>query len=574
MLKKLSISNFAIIEELSLELDNGFIVITGETGAGKSIIFDAIELLLGGRANHDMIRFGTKSARIEGVFSVGAHQRARIEAVLEEYGCPIDDELHIRRVLAEKGRSKVFINGSMSSLRALQEIAQGFVDVISQHASHQLMQPEEHLSLVDMFAKTQEESQKLSGDIASWRTLQRSLQKLENQESKRQKRLEQIAQQLDEIDCAGVSLGEDTRIETELERLLNIEVLREKTTSVSYMLRDAEGSVLDQLSTAIEQLRRVAYLEEDLENCLESLEKCSIEMSECARDVRQVSENASSSPEDIEMLQERLELMNRLKRQHGGTVEGVLAAVEQLAKESEELSNQSAQIQPLRVECHEHAQKLINRAKKLSTKRKKESLRLAQQVESELKLLGMPHCRFKIAYSRNDEEMESVDESMLTADGFDAVTFLISPNPGEGFKDLARIASGGELSRLLLAIKSAIIENDPVETYIFDEVDTGISGATAQIVGQKMQSVGSKRQALCITHLAQVAACAHQHLFVSKSVDGDRTSSQLRFLTTQERIEEIARMLGGVDITDRTRAHAQELLEENSTITPVLSIVS
>lgn len=574
MLKKLSISNFAIIEELNLDLSNGFIVITGETGAGKSIIFDAIELLLGGRANHDMIRFGTISSRVEGVFSIGAHQRERVENILEEYGCPIDEELHIRRILSEKGRSKVFLNGAMSSLRALQEIAQGFVDVISQHASHQLMQAEEHLSLVDMFAKTQEDARVLAVDIASWRAQERALSKLKNQESKRRTRLDKIAEQIDEIECAGVSPGEDTRIETELERLLNIEVLREKTTSVSYMLRDGEGSVVDQLSTVIEQIRRVAYLDENLEPCLESLEKSHIEMSECARDIRQVSESASSSPEDIEILQERIELMHRLKRQHGGTLEGVMDAVELLGKESEELSKQSAQIQPLQEECSTQAQSLLRRAKKLSGKRKRASDQLSQQVEGELKLLGMPHCRFMIAYARNEEQLEEADASMLTADGLDAVTFLISPNPGEGFKDLARIASGGELSRLLLAIKSAIIENDPVETYIFDEVDTGISGATAQIVGQKMQGVGVRRQALCITHLAQVAACAHQHLFVSKSVEGDRTSSQLRFLSTQERIEEVARMLGGVDITDRTRAHAQELLQENNSIQPILSIVS
>ena len=199
MLKKLSITNFAIIEELHLDLDNGFIVITGETGAGKSIIFDAIELLMGGRANLDMVRYGTGSARVEGVFAVSAHHRNRVESILEEYGCPIDDELHIRRVLSDKGRSKVFINGSMSSLRALQELSHGFVDVISQHASHRLMQSDEHLVMVDMFARTQEESQRLSADVACWRKNQRDLQKIESQEIKRQIRLRQISQQLDEM---------------------------------------------------------------------------------------------------------------------------------------------------------------------------------------------------------------------------------------------------------------------------------------------------------------------------------------------------------------------------------------
>ena len=574
MLKSLSISNFAIIEELELDLSKGFIVITGETGAGKSIIFDAIELLLGGRANTEMIRFGHISAKVEGIFRIGAAQRERIEKVLEENGCPIDEELHIRRILSEKGRSRIFINGAMSSLKALQDIAQGFVDVISQHASHQLMMPEEHLPLVDMFSKTQEEAKNLSLDIAEWRSEERLLHKLQEQETQRQRRLKQISQQLDEIDSAGVSLGEDTRIENELERLLNIEILCEKTTAVSYMLRDADGSVLDQLSTVIEQLRRVAYLEEELETCLESLERCSIEMSECARDVRRISETASSSPEDIEILQDRLELMNRLKKQHGGTIDGILESVVVLGQESESLSSQSAQIVPLKKSCQEKAQLLVQRARELSQKRQEKSETLSKQVEEELKLLGMPHCRFQIEFSHCIDALASLEPSSLTSDGFDAVRFLISPNPGEGFKELAKIASGGELSRLLLAIKSAIIENDPVETYVFDEVDTGISGATAQIVGQKLQKVGARRQALCITHLAQVAACAHQHLYVSKCVQEDRTSSQLRYLTTEERIEEIARMLGGVDITERTIAHAQELLQENSGLNPVLSIVS
>jgi DNA repair protein RecN (Recombination protein N) len=255
-------------------------------------------------------------------------------------------------------------------------------------------------------------------------------------------------------------------------------------------------------------------------------------------------------------------------------MEGVLKAVGQLGNESEMLSGQSAQITPLRLICAQRAEELSARAKILSKKRQIEGGLLACRVEEELKLLGMPHCRFRIQFSHTLEELSDLDECDLTADGFDAVTFLISPNPGEGFKDLARIASGGELSRFLLAIKSAIIENDPVETYIFDEVDTGISGGTAQIVGQKLQRVGIGRQALCITHLAQVAACAHQHLFVSKCVSGDRTSSQLRFLSMHERVEEIARMLGGIEITERTRAHAQELLQENGTNHPVLAVVS
>ena len=573
MLRKLSISNFAIIDELQLELGKGFLVITGETGAGKSIIFDAIELLLGGRANTDMIRFGQQKARIEGTFDIGEGQKKRIENILDEHGCPYDDELHIRRIISNKGRSRIFINGSMSSLRALQELAEGFVDVISQHASHQLMQTEHHLPMVDMFAKTTEEAHALSNEITIWRESERRLQKLEEQESQRQKRLGKIEKQLDEISFAGVSIGEDTKLEAELNRLLNIETLREKTKAVSYMLRDAEGSVLDQLSTAIEQLRRVAYLEEDLEQCLESLERSCIEISENTRDIRGVSESALSSPEDIELLQDRLDLMNRLKRQHGGSIEGILGAVNQLEEEATQLSNQSAQIEPLRHQCREVSQKLVEQSQVLSKNRQKQAAKLAKCVENELKLLGMPHCRFQINFCHDLASMYTLGCEFLTKDGFDTVDFRISPNPGEGFKSLARIASGGELSRLLLAIKSAIIENDPVETYVFDEVDTGISGGTAQIVGQKLQYVGAQRQALCITHLAQVASCAHQHLYVSKRVSGDRTSSQIRILSHRERIEEIARMLGGVEITDRTRAHAQELLQENASI-PTLSVVS
>ncbi|MEC7986640.1 MAG: DNA repair protein RecN [Myxococcota bacterium] len=564
MLRKLSINNFAIIENLSLELERGFIVLTGETGAGKSIIFDAIGLLFGERANNDLIRHGQQSARIEGCFSLEGEQADRIEEILEEHGCPFDDELHIKRVINQKGRSRVFINGSLTSLKALQEIAKGFLDIIGQHASHALLDTQNHLPLLDMFAQQMQEAKRVEQDYHHWKQQRNLLQRLEEQEQSRRDRLAAIEEQLDRIDMAQVSLGEDERLTKELDRLLNAETLREKTTMVSYILQSAEGAVTDQLATALEELRRVAYLDDSLQKTADDLDKLSIDLGEHARDIQRFAETVSVSPEEIEILQDRLDLIQHLKHQFGGSIESVLHSAAEIQKEADALSAESAQIIPLRNAVDALHEALQIRAQTLSAARQAASIRMSQLVETELKQLGMPHCRFQIRFH---------EDTIFSSDGLDRVEFFIAPNPGEGFKELARVASGGELSRLLLALKVAIIERDPVETYIFDEVDTGIGGAIAQIVGKKLRKIGEQRQALCITHLAQVACCATHHLHVSKTVVDGRTSSEIRFLSPHERVYEVARMLGGTEITQRSLAHAQELLSENnSNLVPLFAV--
>ena len=671
MLEKLRIQNYAIIEQLEIELPNGFIVITGETGAGKSIIFDAIQLLQGGRANSDMIRSGKHSAVIEGTYVLSPSEYARMYPLLLELGCcdfdhvdhsrqtgknsdiyhkidaaictflngmegyqeisqevlqdnlqmnntqniklenmasfveelgilfeqiPREERtLDIRRTISRSGSGRISINGTRISVKNLQSIMDGVVDIIGQHASHDLLQASNHIGILDAFAGTTKEANFVSKKVTYLHKLRQELQKLQDEKDYRNIRMKSLQKQFDEIEMAQVSEGEDERLEQQLDRLSNAEMIKERTMNSVYLLQDGEGSSVDHLNIAIDQLRRIAYLDPILEQSLETLERCNIEISEVSRDIRRFSEEVIVSPDEIAFLQERLELIRVLKTRHGSRLEDILQAQISIQHELDTLTGQEDRIKEVEKEISKLEKELMNICVDLSHKRQNAGKRLGEIVEQEIQTLGMPNCRFDVAYrfvgwDKNSQSetvvsaVESACTSSLTNRGLDNIEFLIAPNIGEEFKSLARIASGGELSRLLLALKGALISTDPVETYIFDEVDTGIGGGVAESVGRKLQKLGTDRQVLCITHLPQVASCGHYHLYVSKKLVSDdsdaessknyRTVSSLHFMSVSERIQEIARMLGGAEVTDRTIAHAQELLQQNQGILRLVQNIS
>jgi DNA repair protein RecN (Recombination protein N) len=682
MLEKLRIQNYAIIEQLDLELPNGFIVLTGETGAGKSIIFDAIQLLQGSRANSDMIRTGKRSASVEGKYVLSPFEFARIYPTLVELGCcdfdsfdvqsntkksmysQVEDTiakyfesistdgdtntvvskeistqnkfqaqkeqelssarilelksnliqtltgifekfpreervLEVRRSISRSGSSRILVNGTRTNVKNLQKIMVGIVDIIGQHASHDLLQSSNHIDMLDAFAGTKKQAQLVAKKVLYLHKLQNEIRKLYEEEEYRSTRRTSLQKQFDEIEMAGVSEGEDERLELQLDRLSNAEMIRERSMTSVYLLQDGEGSSVDQLNIAIDQLRRIAYLDPNLEQCLETLERCNIEISEMTRDIRRFAEEVIVSPDEISFLQERLELIRTLKSRHGGRVEDIIKAKDIIQQELDVLYGQENRIHEAECEAKELEQNLMKICIELSKKRQNAGQKLSKIVECEIQTLGMPNCRFEVSYkffgwneiNKSESLVSTVEEastSSLTMRGLDHVEFLIAPNLGEEFKALARIASGGELSRLLLALKGALISTDPVETYIFDEVDTGIGGGVAESVGRKLRNLGEKRQVLCITHLPQVACCGHSHLHVSKKIISEdvsdfknelnekiqdqnqtqkrssfRTVSVIQFMSVEERIQEIARMLGGVELTDRTLDHAQELLQQN-----------
>jgi DNA repair protein RecN (Recombination protein N) len=571
MISELKIRNYAIIDEIHLDWRKGFIVITGETGAGKSILFNAIELCMGGRANVEMIRQGQDKACLELSIDLSDRQQQWIYPILEENDCDLDDILHIKRVLCSSGRNRVYINGSRVRLEVLRTISGGLIDIVGQHANQILLCVDSHISILDGFAGLQKKSSQVANQFHVLQKLQKEAQKLIEQEDVRRSKMNVIQKQLDDIEFADLTIGEDEKLNTSIAMHLNAEAIRQSCLEASYRLGDAEGSALESLSSSIGVLRRISHLNPDLTFVVEALDKMRIEVSELSRDIGQFSEGVNTDAEAIEIMEERLELIERLKRDNGGSIDKVLNSRHSLQTELDQLSNKENRLLELQSSVVTLETKLMEESKLLSFARQESAKSLARIVESELFQLGMPNCRFTVRFRYFSKNQQVNDINHTTPDalrsvGLDRVEFLISPNPGEGFKPLIKVASGGELSRLLLALKSALIKTDPVETYIFDEVDSGIGGGIAETVGQKLQNIGQVRQVFCITHLAQVACCAHYHLKVVKKVEGERTTSLLKYLSFDERVEEVARMLGGSEITTRTLAHATEMLRSSQPI--------
>ena len=568
MISRLTAHHFAIIDSLDLQFPNGFIAITGETGAGKSVLFDAISLCLGGRASTDLIRHGEEKATLELVIELRPEQKDRILPIVEEADIDLENCLRIKRIIARSGRHRIYLNGQRVSLSVLTSISKGLVDIIGQHASHALLSTDSHIEILDNFAGISKDTHTLSLKVDALRGLQKELGELNAQEEIRQLKMSRVQTQLDDIDMAQIEVGEDDRLSKEIDRLLNAETLREHTQEVSDRLFGGEGSVVDQLTVALQTLQRIAHLDDQFEDMLDLLAKSKIELDEMARDVSRIADGVTISAEELEIMQERLHLIERLKRTHGGDVESVLRAQDQLQGEMDHLLGQQTRIAAAQSEIEELSLVCMEESRRLSHIRQQSATTMAELVESELSQLGMPHCRFRVNFSfRNAEGIADSAEKAsiegIARTGLDSIEYVISPNPGEGFQGLARIASGGELSRILLSLKVALIQSDPVGSYIFDEVDTGIGGGVAETVGQKLQQVGDGRQVLCISHLPQVISCAHHHLHVRKEVADNRTSSVTRYLSFTERSDEVARMLGGVEITNRTREHAMEMLRLN-----------
>lgn len=569
MISAITIRNFAIIEHSRVVFSGGYSAITGETGAGKSILLKALGLALGARANTDVVRRGTREAIIEAEFALSDAQLALLRPRLEELGLADGDRFVVRRIVAASGRNRIFVNDCATRLSVLGELTAGLVDLIGQHASHHLLDKTRHVGMLDTFAGTTAAAREVSAQVTRLRALQREAARLRDSAAARRARAQQLQRQLSDIDAAHLSPGEDERLNRDLEKLQNAEQLQETTRTAFYMLRESNESVLDLLSQAINSIQRVSYMDPDLEKMIETLVTSQIEIQEVSRDLGRYSDGVYVSPQDLEEMEERRALIEQLKMRHGGdegSIENVLKAVEVLREELDSLAWDDQRVLEAAQEAAALEEEVMAAARALSARRQHAAVSLAKLVEAELAQLGMPNSRFKVSLLWRDEEgkvdsVEDASSSSLTADGLDDVEFLLSPNPGEGFKALARTASGGELSRTMLALKGALIATDPVGSYIFDEVDTGIGGGVAETVGRKLQTVGESRQVICITHLPQVSSFCHQHLKVTKRVVGaDRTVSEVRSLTRQQRIEEVARMLGGSEMTQKTLEHAEEMI--------------
>ncbi len=565
MLSHLIIRNFAIIDELEIPFHPGFTALTGETGAGKSIIVDALNLLLGGRASTEVIRTDEDEAIVEGVFEPEGAAGRRVEELLDTRGIDFDGQLIVRRIVARNGRNKVFINGSLTTVSNLAEATHNLVDISGQHEHYSLVRTDEHIELLDAFAAFDDELAEMSEAYTRVRRIQRELDQLRKDDRDRLNRIDFLRYQLQEIDDAELEPGEEERLRDEVERLKYAEKIRDAVYTASGHLHDHEASAVERIGEALGAMRQVAAHDEALELFATRLEKANALISDLARDIQDYAAGVESNPARLDDLIARQETIKKLRVKHGRSIDEILEQAEQMRTELHRLENAEEHGEQLQQQLSEARRDAWKIAHRISKKRRDAAATLQQRVEAELAQLNMEGARFSVAFAPEQLPDDSAPQPQqgptLHRRGFDEVEFLISPNVGEKLHPLADIASGGELSRIMLAIKSILVDSDAVSTYVFDEIDAGIGGTTADTVGAKIEATASSHQVLCITHLASIASRSDHHYLVEKTETNGRTRSTIRPLEDDERVDAIAQMLGGERATAKTREAARELLQ-------------
>jgi len=565
MLKELNIKNFAIIDQLRVEFGPGMNVFTGETGAGKSIVVDALNLVLGERASADLIRTGCDEAVVEAAFELDGKGSAAVASLLAEQGIEIGkgEDLIVRRTLSSAGKNKVYLNGGLSTLATLAAAGSLLADIHGQHEHQSLLSLERQLDLLDSFGGLDSLRDEVAADVRKLRELQENLARLEEGERDRAQREDLLKFQKDEIAAAALKPGEDEELASLQKVMANSEKLAAISAMVDEMLYSSDDSVLANLKKAAGGIKEISAIDNRLNGALELLDSGRAHIEEAAREIASYRDLVEFDPGELERIGDRMDLLQKLKKKYGGSIEAVIEAGAKAAAELERMEKSSDEIAGIKSQLESVRFEMTDKVHKLTKKRTAAAAELRKKVETELGHLGMK----KTVFSVNIEQEpggDTLDGLKVGLRGADRVEFLISPNPGEEPKPLAKIASGGELSRIMLALKTILIEGDSIPTLVFDEVDAGIGGAVAEEVGSKLKKISKKRQVLCITHLPQIASLATSHYGVAKSVQKDRTTTEVRLLEGQERVDEVARMLGGKTITDATLKHAGEMIERGA----------
>jgi DNA repair protein RecN (Recombination protein N) len=554
MIKLLRVRNLATIEELEVRLDAGFSILTGETGAGKSIIIDAIRLLLGDKASADLVRTGAKEAFVEALFDASGRD-------LELAGLPEpeDGELLVQRTVSDQGTGKAFVNGALVPIRRLREIGGRLVDIYGQNDHVFLLHLENHLAYLDdtldapgLVRDTARAAQALRGLLQERRVL-------ETKEKEREDRLDFIAYQLKEIEAARLEPGEDQRLLREREIIKNAEKIAglvDRALDLAYL---GDDSVVPRLARLRALLADLSSFEAGFGEFDAGLQEAAIQVQEAADALVRFKDRRSASPEDPEAVEERLSVIEKLKRKHGGTIESVISRGEALRREKAGLETGRERLQELAALIGKMFGEYEALAARLGAARKRAAAKLARAVEKEIAVLGMTKARFEV---RLTEVRPALDEPATVRDqGSEDAEFLLSPNPGEELRPLRRIASGGELSRMMLALKSAGEEKDEPKTLIFDEIDAGIGGRTAEFIARRLARLAARHQVICITHLPQIASAAAHHIRVDKRVENERTYTGAERLGREGRVEEIARLISGSRLTEASRQIAREMLD-------------
>jgi DNA repair protein RecN (Recombination protein N) len=561
VLTELRIRNFALIEEAGLEFSDGFTVMTGETGAGKSILVGAVDLLIGGRASADLIRAGSEEAEVSGVFTVA--ETGPVAGLLREQDLLAAGETQVilRRILSRSGRHRIHINGRPTPLGVLQDLRGLLVDIHGQHDHQSLFKPHVQLDLLDGFGNLTDARREYATAFEDLRALEINLAERRHAGTDRQAREDLLRYQAEEITGAELRAGEDRELERERLLLSEGRRLAELAQAIYGPLYEDEQSILGGLGGLSGPLKELATIDSEMAADRGRFEEATAQLTDLAMRLRAYRDRLEYDPERLERIEERLDVIRRLVRKYGGSLEEVARMGEEAAQELRALETLEADLATLSTQVTEARGKAGKLAQALSRKRTKAAGELEKRLESELKDLRMDHARVRIAV----EQTESTLPFKLTGSGMDRVEFLFSANLGEAPQPLARIASGGELSRVMLALKTVLAAEDRVPVLVFDEVDAGIGGAVAAVVGKRLQNLSRHgHQVFCITHLAPIAAQAQHHFLVTKAAKGGRTLTQVEVLADKDRVEEVARMLGGATITPKIRATAAEMLKQGN----------
>ena len=558
MLAKLQIHNFAIIDNLSLELKNGLNTLSGETGAGKSIIINAINLILGARSSADMIRTDCNAASVEGHFLFPGN--LELTRLLAEQNIPFEHELHIKRTIFREGRNTVHINGSPSTLQNLNRLAPYMVSVSGQHSHQDLLKPDHYLYLLDAFSGLEEDRDRFSVEFEHYQQLKTRIRNFEKRIEQHEEHRELSAFQVQEIENIDPKPREDEMLNEEKVRLQHAEDLVEISRTAYETLYERNDAVLSILSRCGKRIAKGAELDKRLLPIWDTLSEIEANIEDVSFALRDFQEAVLVDPNRLAAVSDRIEALNRLKRKYGGSIEAVLQTREKLASRFDDLAGEKEALANLLKERTALETKLLKQAEHLSSKRRTGAKGFKAAIETELRQLHMKETRFEAIFEAHLPNQKANPLKTLGPHGFDQVSFMLSTNPGEALKPISTIVSGGELSRIMLSIKTILAKNADVETIVFDEVDAGISGATAEVVGEKLASLASYHQILCITHLPQIACQGNSHFLVEKEVVNSRTRTTITELTPEERVSEIARLLGGRKTTSHATAHAKAML--------------
>ena len=551
MLLEISIKNFAIIEAISLDFEKGMTVLTGETGAGKSIIIDAMNMMLGARATTDVIRHGAPKAEIEGLFSI-ENSRA-LQEIFDEQGLELGDEIIIRREILQNGRSVSRVNGQMVNLSVLRSIGQYLVDIHGQHDQEELMRPQLHIQMLDGFGDADflELKQAYQTNFDAYRKMRKQLLEIKKNQEEHKARIEMLEFQMAEIESASLQPGEDLKLNQERDKLLNHKHIADTLTNAYTMLDNEEFSSLANVRSAMNDMESLEDYDAEYREISSSLSESYYVLEDVTKRLEDIIEDLDFDGNRLMQIESRLDLIHSITRKYGGNVDDVLMYFAKITEEYNLLTGNHLSSDDLEVELKKLEVSLVDLASKLASARHNLAQQLEIEIQQELKDLYMDKARFQVQFNKGK----------FTREGNESVEFYISTNPGEAFKPLVKVASGGELSRLMLAIKSAFSRKEGKTSIVFDEVDTGVSGRVAQAIAQKIHKIGQHGQVLAISHLPQVIAIADYQFFIEKISNDHSTVSTVRLLTVEERVEEVAKMLAGENVTEAALSQARELLQ-------------